>query len=231
MFPIQDRVFVLTGGSGGMGRAICKELIARGGKVAVCSNDAAGLEAMELPGDALRALVDVTSEAEVAAFFDQVKAQFGGADALLNLAGLSIPAPVATMTEADYDTVMDVNVKGTMLACKHFLPLARPSAQIISIGSMAALRANNSSPVYCAAKAAVNMLDSCLQLQTLDKDVRVTTLNPGGADTPFWGTRAVAREKLLKSEDVARVVLFVLEADPHIAFHELNFESFNMMKK
>lgn len=231
MYAIQDRVFVLTGGSGGMGRAICKELAERGGKLAICSNDEAGLNAMTVPEGSLRAVVDVTREDEVAAFFDKVRETFGGADALLNLAGLSIPAPVATMSEADYDIVMDVNVKGTMLASKHFLALSRPNAQILSIGSMAALRANNSSPVYCAAKAAVNMLDSCLQLQTLDKDVRVTTLNPGGADTPFWGARSVAREKLLKAEDVARVALFVLESDPHIAFHEINFESFAMMKK
>lgn len=231
MYPIQDRVFVITGASGGMGRAICERIIGRGGKLALLSNDAEAMAALEVPAGTVTAVADVTDEAQVAAFFAQVKAAYGGADALLNLAGLSVPAPVATMSVADYDLVMDVNVKGTMLACKHFIPLAKPHAQVLSIGSMAALRANNSSPVYCAAKAAVNMLDSCLQLQTLDQDIRVTTLNPGGADTPFWGARPVAREKLLKSGDVADVVLFVLEADPHIAFHEINFESFNMMRK
>ena len=58
----------------------------------------------------------------------------------------------------------------------------------------------------------------------------MTTLNPGGADTPFWGNRKVAREKLLQAADVCDVMRFVLTSDPRIAFHELNFESFAMMK-
>ena len=95
---------------------------------------------------------------------------------------------------------------------------------------MAALRANGNAPLYCTAKAAVNMFGSGLQIQLAKQDIRVTTLNPGGADTPFWGNRKVAREKLLQAADVCDVMRFVLTSDPRIAFHELNFESFAMMK-
>lgn len=231
-YPIANRVFVITGASGGMGSTISKMLAKEGAKLALTSNDAAAMDALkqELPADAYTEILDITDEARVAAFFGKVKALFGGADALLNLAGLSIPAQISEMAEKDYDLTMDVNLKGTFLASKHFAAIARPNAQIINIGSMAALRANGNAPLYCTAKAAVNMFSSGLQIQLAKQDIRVTTLNPGGADTPFWGNRKVAREKLLQAADVCDVMRFVLTSDPRIAFHELNFESFAMMK-
>lgn len=231
-YPIANRVFVITGASGGMGSTISKMLAKEGARLALTSNDAAAMDALkqELPADAYTEILDITDEAQVAAFFDKVKALFGGADALLNLAGLSIPAQIPEMAEKDYDLTMDVNLKGTFLASKHFAAMARPNAQIINIGSMAALRANGNAPLYCTAKAAVNMFGSGLQIQLAKQDIRVTTLNPGGADTPFWGNRKVAREKLLQAADVCDVMRFVLTSDPRIAFHELNFESFAMMK-
>lgn len=231
-YPIANRVFVITGASGGMGSTISKMLAKEGARLALTSNDAAAMDALkqELPADAYTEILDITDEAQVAAFFGKVKALFGGADALLNLAGLSIPAQIPEMVEKDYDLTMDVNLKGTFLASKHFAAIARPNAQIINIGSMAALRANGNAPLYCTAKAAVNMFGSGLQIQLAKQDIRVTTLNPGGADTPFWGNRKVAREKLLQAADVCDVMRFVLTSDPRIAFHELNFESFAMMK-
>ena len=231
-YPIANRVFVITGASGGMGSTISKMLAKEGAKLALTSNDAAAMDALkqELPADAYTEILDITDEAQVVAFFGKVKALFGGADALLNLAGLSIPAQIPEMAEKDYDLTMDVNLKGTFLASKHFAAIARPNAQIINIGSMAALRANGNAPLYCTAKAAVNMFGSGLQIQLAKQDIRVTTLNPGGADTPFWGNRKVAREKLLQAADVCDVMRFVLASDPRIAFHELNFESFAMMK-
>ena len=231
-YPIANRVFVITGASGGMGSTISKMLAKEGARLALTSNDAAAMDALkqELPADAYTEILDITDEAQVAAFFGKVKALFDGADALLNLAGLSIPAQIPEMAEKDYDLTMDVNLKGTFLASKHFAAMARPNAQIINIGSMAALRANGNAPLYCTAKAAVNMFGSGLQIQLAKQDIRVTTLNPGGADTPFWGNRKVAREKLLQAADVCDVMRFVLTSDPRIAFHELNFESFAMMK-
>lgn len=231
-YPIANRVFVITGASGGMGSAISRMLAKEGAKLALASNDAAAMDALlqELPAGVYTEILDVTNEAQVAAFFGKVQALFGGADALLNLAGLSIPAQIPEMAEKDYDLTLDVNLKGTFLASKHFAAIARPNAQIVNIGSMAALRANGNAPLYCTAKAAVNMFSSGLQLQLAKQDIRVTTLNPGGADTPFWGTRKVAREKLLQAADICDVMRFVLTSDPRIAFHELNFESFAMMK-
>lgn len=231
-YAIKNRVFVITGASGGMGRAISRMIAAEGGSLALAGNDAPGMAALaaQLPGDPLCEVLDVTDEEAVAGFMARVKERFGGADALLNLAGLSIPARIPDMAQADYDMTMDVNLKGTFLCSKHFAPIARGEAQIVNIGSMAALRANGNAPLYCTAKAAVNMFSAGLQIQLAAQGIRVTTLNPGGADTPFWGNRPVTREKLLRPEDIGQVMRFVLTCDPRIALHELNFESFLMLK-
>ena len=135
------------------------------------------------------------------------------------------------MSEADYITTMDVNVKGTFFFSKHFANAVdmEIGGQIVSIGSMAAKRANGNAPLYCTAKAAVNMLSAGMQIQYKEKNIRVTTLNPGGADTPFWGDRPVKRENLLKASDVAEVMEFVLTRESRVVFSEINFESFLMM--
>ena len=231
-YPIKDRVVVITGASGGMGREISMRLASEGARLALTSNDESALQALaeKLPGDVLTQVMDIAEEEKVSAFFGEIHQRFGGADILLNLAGLSIPAQISQMDENDYDLTMDVNLKGTFLGSKYFSRIAKANAQIINIGSMAALRANGNAPLYCTAKAAVNMFSSGLQIQLAKQGIRVTTLNPGGADTPFWGTRAVAREKLLRPADVCDVIHFVLTSDPRIAFHELNFESFLMIQ-
>lgn len=223
---------VVTGASGGMGREITGLLADEGVKLALFSNDGAALTSLagELSAktEVLYKVVDVRSEDEVSAAFEEVKAKFGHADILLNLAGLSIPGKINEMKLADYEMTMDVNLKGTFLASKYFASAVDEKAggQIINIGSMAAKRANANAPLYCTAKASVNMLSAGMAMQYKELGIRVTTLNPGGTDTPFWGSRPVKREKLMKPRDVAEVIMFVLTRDTHIAFSELDFESF-----
>jgi NADP-dependent 3-hydroxy acid dehydrogenase YdfG len=171
--------------------------------------------------------LDVTDESQVAALFKQARERFGTLDALLNLAGLSMIGPIAEMDIERYNTIVNVNVMGTFLGSKHFIPCvdAEKGAQIINIGSMAAKRANPNAPLYCVAKAAVNMLSQGLALQLKESKVRVTTLNPGPIDTTFWGDRQVPREKFMKADDVAEVILFVLKMSENVVFHDVAFES------
>lgn len=233
MSELKDKIIVVTGASGGMGVEVCTRLAQQGAKLALCSNDREGLtkltDTLEASGTQVIAkVVDVTDEKEVEAFFKEVGAKFGRGDALLNLAGLSIPAKVWEMAVDKYDFTMDVNVKGTFLCSKHFIPLTdgEKGARIINIGSMAAKRANGSAPLYCTAKAAVNIFSQGLAIQVKEKNIRVTTLNPGPTDTAFWGDRPVAREKFMQASDVAGVIEFVLAADDRVVFHEIAFESF-----
>lgn len=236
MISLQDKVAVITGATGGMGTILTKELAARGVRLALTSNDKAGLEELQAAAiaagtQAVALAADITKEEEVRQFFQLVQETYGNAHMLINLAGVSIPSKVEAMEEEQYDVTMDVNLKGTFLCCKHFIPLAEQEAggRIINIGSMAARRANGNAPMYCAAKAAVHMFSQGLSIQVKENNIRVTTLNPGPANTGFWGDRPVPREKFLQAADVVDVMLFVLAADARLQFHEIAFESFYAM--
>lgn len=231
----QKKTAVVTGSTGGMGQILCARLAREGYDLGLCSNVAAAVQeqAAQIAGMGRRVVsgaFDIFEEGPVEAFFRQVEEELGKIDLLVNLAGLSIPTNMDTVSVEDYDAMLDVNVKGTLLASKHFALHVADTGQIVNIGSMAAKRANGNAPLYCTAKAAVNMLSDAMQIQLAPRNIRVTTLNPGGADTPFWGNRPVNREKLLRAEDVVDMILFVAALPSSVVVHEINFESFAMMK-
>jgi NAD(P)-dependent dehydrogenase (short-subunit alcohol dehydrogenase family) len=233
MVTLKDKVVVITGANGGMGIEVCKLLAEAGVKFALCSNDAPGLailaENLRSQGmDVLAESFDICNESRVQSFMEQSVQAYGRLDYLLNLAGLSVPGKIWDTPEEDYDLNMDVNVKGTFLASKHFTARVDPAAGalIINIGSMASKNPNGNAPLYCAAKAAVSMLSRAMAIQTKERKVRITTLNPGGVNTGFWGDRPVAREKLMIPSDVAEVMLFVMTRDPRVLMTDIAFESF-----
>ncbi|MGI6624843.1 MAG: SDR family oxidoreductase [Limnochordia bacterium] len=235
MRDLQGKVVVVPGASGGVGQAVCKYLANEGCKLVIGSNQPDMLQELVAALEADNATfvsqeLDVTDEQQVAAFLKLAMDSFGQVDILLNLPGLSITGPIAEMDLANYRKIMDVNLMGSFLCAKHFVAMAKDGGQIINIGSMAAKRANPNAPMYCTAKAAVNMFSDGLALQVKEKDIRVTVLNPGPIDSTFWGDRQVPREKFMKPADVAEVILFILKMDERIVFHEVNFESFLFIK-
>jgi len=225
------KTVVITGAAGGMGVALCHRLAKAGINLALCSHSAERLEALAKDLTATYgikvtyAAFEIYEEAAVKAFFDSAAAELGNFDALVNLAGLSIPPKMETVTEEDFDRMIDVNVKGTLFASKHYaLHAYEEGGLIINVGSMAARRANGNAPLYCTAKSALNMMASAMQIQLAQRNIRVTTLNPGGADTPFWGTRQVDRSKFLSADDVVDVIEFTLN-HPRMVIHSVDFES------
>ena len=229
MIRYADKNVVVTGASGGMGKILCQRLAEQGAKLSLCSNCKEDLDALAAQPsgvtEVLAKVIDITKEEEVAAFFAESHERFGKISAMANLAGLSIPCKIPEADVSVYETVMDVNVKGTFLAGKYFAKYAAKPAIIVNIGSTAAKAANANAPLYCTAKAAVNMLSQGMLLQMGSQDIRVTTINPGGADTPFWGNRAVDRTKLMQAEDVVDIIFFALTSSPRVQIHDIYFES------
>ena len=229
MTDLKDKVIIITGASGGMGREIAHRLDGEGAKLALFSRNAEELKTLaeETTVPTVKRAVDVRCESDVIEAF-KLTSTLGKPYALLNLAGLTIPAHINEMSVADFETTIDTNLKGTFLFSKHFANAVDTESGgiIVNVSSMAAKRANAISPAYCAAKAGVNMLAAGMAIQFKEKNIRVTTLNPGGTDTPFWGQRKVARENLLLASDIADVVMFILTRDRRVAFSELSFESF-----
>lgn len=240
MNPLKDKNIVILGATGGFGRAVTAKVAAHGANLALGDLDAAALETVAAEGRAAgagqvtTATVNVTEEESVRSFFESVKSGLGGADIMLYLPGLSVAAPVTDMAVADYDKIVDVNLKGLFLSAKYFVPLTSPERHplLSFISSQAATRANPNAPVYCAAKAAVAMFGQGLALQLMQRGVRVTAFKPGPVDTRgFWGDRPVPREKFMQVEDVARVIEFTFSLPDHLVMHEVSFESYEFFKK
>lgn len=222
---------VITGATGGMGTCLAERLAKAGHSLALCATNPERLQAL---ADQLKdtyhisvcvAAFDICDEVAMADFFTRAEAQLGKLDVLINLAGLSIPTKMETVTPEDFDRMYDVNVKGALLAAKHYaLHAVEKGGLIINLGSMAARRANTNAPLYCTSKSALNMLSSAIQLQLANRDIRITTLNPGGTDTGFWGSRPVDRSKLMSADDVVDTIEFVLE-HPRLVIYSMDFEA------
>lgn len=229
MINYNGKNVIVTGASGGMGTILCRKLAEQGAKLSLCSNDekllGALAEELGKVTEVFAKVVNITDEQEVAAFFAEAYEKNGEYAAMANLAGLSIPSKIPTTDLDVYNTIMDVNVKGTFLAGKYFAAHAADPAIIVNIGSTAAKTANANAPLYCTAKAAVNMLSQGMLLQMGSQHIRVTTINPGGADTAFWGNRQVDRSKLMQAEDVVDIIFFALTSSPRVQIHDIYFES------
>lgn len=237
MTEIRDQVVAITGATGDMGRAIAAMLAREGAKLAVAGRDpqkGASLEQdLAKQGvEVVSSVVDVTMEEQVAEFFTKAKKAFGRLDVLVNVPGLSIPGPIAATKVDDFERMFDVNVKGAFLCAKHFVGQVDETAGglVINVSSMAAKRANPNAPLYCAAKAALAMMAEGLALQLTAKNIRVTTVSPGAADSQFWGSRPVPREKFLKVDDVAEMIQFILRLPKRIVIHDIAFESFEFLR-
>jgi 3-oxoacyl-[acyl-carrier protein] reductase len=234
MTELEDRHIVVTGAAGGIGSALAARLSAAGARLALTSRSAEKLAKVvaELggKGDRLWAMpADLSDEADVRSLFGGIQEAWGRVDALVNVAGLSIPGDVAETTVEDYQRLWNANVTSAFLCCKHVVPLVdhTAGASIINISSVAGRRPNPTAPLYCTAKAALDMFSQAFALQVKERGIRVTTLNPGGTDTPFWGERPVDRSALMSADDVVNAVLFVLRSRPGVRISTIEFEPFN----
>ena len=225
--PLANRVAVVTGGTGGIGAAICKALAEAGAAVAIGYNSASEkAEAMlgELPGDGHMALrTPVTDTAALSDAIATVDKRHGGLDLLVNSAGITRFVPhgdLDALDDALISRILDVNVRGLIASVRAALPLMRRSGggAIVNISSIAGVTAMGSNIVYCASKAAVDNLTKSLA-RALAPDIRVVSVSPGLVDTEFvrgldqsWRDEQAGRtplRRLAAPEEVARAVLAV----------------------
>lgn len=234
---IRNLTVAVLGATGDMGRAIAKALAGDGARLAISGRNPEKLDVLktELEGEGAAVfaeVVDVTEEAAVARFFQQAQEALGRIEVLVYTPGLSVPGKIPDMEGADVQRMLRVNVEGAFFAAKHFVGQVDPETGGLAIllSSVAAKRANPNAPIYCASKAALAMMADGLALQAATRNVRVTTLSPGAADTQFWGNRTVPREKFLTVDEIAQVVRFVVQMPSRVVFHDIVFEPFEFFK-
>jgi NADP-dependent 3-hydroxy acid dehydrogenase YdfG len=189
MTTIHGKVVAVTGAASGIGRALAVELAKRGAQVALSDVDAAGLaESAQLVGRSTKIsthLVDVRERAALERFALEVKAQHGGADIIINNAGVTARASIEEISYEDFEFVIDVNLWGVIYGTKAFLPLFRErgAGHIVNISSINAMVPFAKNGPYNISKYAVHGLNETLMQELRGSPIRVTSVHPGGIQT------------------------------------------------
>lgn len=182
---LTGKVALVTGGRGGIGRAICGRFQREGATVYAADLSEGGSMSGEGIGRFLR--LDVTSEAEVQAAMARVDQEEGRLHILVNAAGIEIEHTIEHTSLADWNRIFAINVTGTFLPSKHALPLLRKGegASIINFGSYDGFIADPGLAAYCATKGAVHALTRAMACDHGPEGIRVNAICPGYVDTPM----------------------------------------------
>ena len=225
--PLHGKIAYVTGGSRGIGRAIALTFAEAGADIAICHlGDAAqaatlvqAVTARGRRGFAMEA--DVAAPAATRAFAAAAEAALGPCDILVNNAGINIRGPFEGVTEADYDRVIDVHVKGMFFMAQAVYPgmVARGAGRIINLASQLAFKGGPEITPYGTAKAAIIGFTRSLAWEATPKGVLVNAIAPGPIETdltrargPEWKARmeaTILAGRLGRPEEIAATALLL----------------------
>jgi NAD(P)-dependent dehydrogenase (short-subunit alcohol dehydrogenase family) len=190
MTQVANKVVAVTGAASGIGRALALRLASKGAHLALADVNPAGLEetARMLGGAGVKVTthgVDVRSREAVYAYAADVEKQHGGADIVINNAGLTVRAALEDVSYDDFELVIGVNMWGVIYGCKAFLPLFRKrgAGHIVNISSINAMVPFSQNGPYNISKYAVLGLSETLVQELQGQPIRVTCVHPGGIRT------------------------------------------------
>lgn len=190
---LENKVAIVTGGSQGIGEAICRRFAKEGAKVAVVNarNPKRGQEVVKditgAGGIAKAYRCDVSKKAQVLGLVKKVLKDFGAVDVLVGNAGVMINKPMEDYSEKDWDVTIAVNLKGNFLLAQAVVPLMKKkkSGKIIFMSSIAGTHAFPNALPYCASKGGVHMLARALSAEIAKFGINVNSISPGNTATPL----------------------------------------------
>jgi NAD(P)-dependent dehydrogenase (short-subunit alcohol dehydrogenase family) len=182
---LDGRVALVTGATSGIGRATAQRFASEGARVVLVGRDAETLaevasQVRDAGGEAWEVSADVMSEAHARRAVEETVEHFGGLDVLVNAAGIISNGTVENTALADWDAMMNVNLRSVF----HMMQLAVPHLEkrpgnVVNVSSVTGLRAFPGVLAYCVSKAGVDQLTHCAALELAPKGVRVNAVNPG----------------------------------------------------
>ena len=235
MSAIEGKVVVVTGASSGIGEATAKLLAAKGAHVVLGARRTDRLEALaeaiSAKGGSVRIrTLDVVDRADMQAFVDFARAEFGRVDVIVNNAGVMPLSPLASLKLDEWDRMIDVNIRGVLHGIAAVLPgmQAQGSGQIINMSSIGGHTVSPTAAVYCATKFAVRAISDGLRQET-DK-IRVTVICPGVTESELADSISdeTGRNEMkefrriaIPAEAIARAVAFAIEQPADVDVSEI----------
>ncbi len=227
--PLTGGVALVTGGSRGIGRAIARQLALLGASVSICGRDRTALEesarGLAKTGVSVHSqMADVTKPADVTDLVAKAETKLGPITILVNNAGIGLFGPAHEKTEADWDRVLDTNLKSVFLVSRAVAPsmIRRGSGDIINISSLAGKNTFAGGGIYCASKWGVVGLSGCMAEDLREYGIRVSVICPGSVATEFSSRGAKETSKVLSPEDVAHAVEAIVTQGPRSFLSEMH---------
>ena len=228
MDNLKGKVAIVTGGSGGIGSAICLKLAQLGAKVAVHyggSENAAKdvVSKIEVQGgQAIAIQANLRKSEDVTQLFEQTEQKLGKPDILVTVAGTADVGKLADMDEATFDKVFGLNTKGTFFCLKEAAQRLNDNGRIVTITSALVVWPQPGFGLYISSKAAVEAMSKVMSLELGERGITVNTVSPGPVATEMYvnsgddAKAAAARSpfnRLGQPEDIADVVAFVVSEE------------------
>lgn len=231
MGKLDGKVALITGGSSGIGLATARLFRIEGAQLIITGRDAMSLARAheELGGDTMALKSEAGNLNEIDALIEQIKVRFGRLDVLFVNAGVAQAGPIEQVSEAGYDELMDINLKGVFFMIQKSLPLFATKASVIVTTSITNQLGSPNFSLYGASKAALRSLVKSLGLELIARGIRVNAISPGPIATPIFNrfglpdaiAQTIKSEIEVKSpskrfgtpEEVAKAVLFLASED------------------
>ncbi|HFR3412164.1 TPA: SDR family NAD(P)-dependent oxidoreductase [Streptococcus suis] len=234
------RTCMITGASSGIGKAIAYVFAKNGDNVVITGRRKEQLETIKKDLETsysinvTLAVFDVTNVEEVIEQCQQIMKEVGHVDVLVNNAGLALGLDKFQEYDlADMLTMIDTNVRGLLTVTRQILPqmVENNNGHIINIGSTAGIYAYAGAAVYAATKSAVKVLSDGIRIDTIDKNIKVTTLQPGIVETDFSQVRFHGDKEraatvyqgidALQAEDIANCTIFIANQPAHVQISDM----------
>jgi NADP-dependent 3-hydroxy acid dehydrogenase YdfG len=218
---LNGQVALITGSSRGIGLAIARRLGRMGARVSLCARKKADLDraAADLRAAGIEVLAvptDVTRADEVSKLVSETQRSLGPVDILVNNAGIGVFSPFYHQTDADWNSVLDTNLKSAFLTSRAVAPemIRRKSGHIINVSSLAGKSTFANGAIYCASKWGLLGLTGCMAEDLRTHGVRVSAICPGSVATEFSPHAGKDSSKMLQPDDVAHAVAALLTQSP-----------------
>lgn len=228
MGTLNGKVALVTGGGSGIGYAITKALLDDGMRVAICGRDERKLRKAETElenhgGNLLVMPADVSKKHEVEQWVNAAIGKFGRIDVLVNNAGVALWSDVENITDEHLDYQLNVNLRGPLYCSQVVLPYLKgqESGYLINISSICGKSGFAGTAAYSASKFGLMALSDSLREEGAPFNIKVTAICPGFVATPMVTDAPVPLEEMIKPEDIAKAVLFLLNLSEYAAVKEI----------